>query len=122
MIRNRGWGERIPPVLDEDWDNREAILASLLHEIAATGSIARGIDVLPSFHNWTDGRSLDAWMTKEYDVTLVWMGGQMVAHRPDCPMVQAAREADQPLMTMLGCKRELSRGVTRHSCMDTAND
>jgi hypothetical protein len=43
-----------------------------------------------------------------YDLSLTQdEKGGLVAHHPDCPMVQDHRDRDQPIMTMFGCEGPL---------------
>jgi hypothetical protein len=52
-----------------------------------------------------------------YDVTLVESNGRVTAHRPDCPQVQQARAAGDPLMTMYGCQGNMPKELDRHDCL-----
>jgi hypothetical protein len=56
--------------------------------------------------------------TKSHDFSLtVDTDGEMLAHKPDCPAVQAARGRDEPIMTMLDCKLPLPLDVRQHECL-----
>jgi hypothetical protein len=47
-------------------------------------------------------------------------GGEMVAHRADCPVVRALADRGVPVMTMFGLSRPLTRDmVDWHSCLET---
>ncbi len=56
-----------------------------------------------------------------YDVTLTEdpeEPGTALAHRPDCPAVDVARAAGEPLCTMICVELPLSHKLKRHSCLD----
>ena len=45
---------------------------------------------------------------RPYDLSLTQdEKGGLLAHRPDCPMVQDHRERDLPILTMWGCEGPL---------------
>src|SRR5215470_10015820 len=44
-------------------------------------------------------------------------GLPLVLHRVDCPTVRAQAAAGEPVMTMLGCKREPGQEMERCSCL-----
>lgn len=47
--------------------------------------------------------------------------GPMVLHRPDCPVVQALREAGKPILTMFEVDCALGDlDLPQHSCLDPA--
>jgi hypothetical protein len=53
-----------------------------------------------------------------YDLSLTQdEKGGLLAHRPDCPMVQDHRERDLPICTMLGCEGPLPADIKRHECL-----
>ena len=59
-------------------------------------------------------------MGKGYDITLTEdpkRPGRALAHRPDCPAVQIAREAGEMLCTMIGIEAPLGKEVKQHSCL-----
>jgi len=45
--------------------------------------------------------------------------GTLEAHRPDCPVVQVARDLEEPIFTMIHCERLPS--VPLHECLKGDN-
>jgi hypothetical protein len=43
--------------------------------------------------------------------------GYMLAHQPDCPVVQDHREQERPICTMFGVTRPLPPNLKRHECL-----
>lgn len=43
--------------------------------------------------------------------------GQLMAHRPECPVVATHRVEGRMIMTMMGCVYPIPKHVTRHSCL-----
>jgi hypothetical protein len=51
------------------------------------------------------------------DIALVEHDGCVMAHHPDCPVVQAARAEERPIMTMFGVERDLPDDLEQHECL-----
>ena len=47
-------------------------------------------------------------------------GKALLAHRPDCPMIDEHRKWARPIMTMFGCEKPLPPDVARHTCFEVA--
>ena len=54
-----------------------------------------------------------------YDITLTeGDDGELLAHHLDCPMVEAHRAQNRPIMTLMGCTKPLVTWVNQHSCLE----
>lgn len=51
------------------------------------------------------------------DYSLTEGKGTLVAHRPDCPVVQVHRDKGLPIMTMFGVKGPLGNDVAKCECL-----
>ena len=52
------------------------------------------------------------------DFAFVAVGGELVAHRADCPVVRKEAEDGKPVMTLFGCTEPVGWDIKKHSCLD----
>ena len=52
-----------------------------------------------------------------YSYSIVLCDDILVAHLPDCPDVEKARQAELPILTMLDCQKPIGRAYKRHCCL-----
>lgn len=62
--------------------------------------------------------------TKTYDIALgpdPENPEELIAHRPDCPLVRGQAAAGAFVTTLLGCEGELPKDLKVHSCLGEAD-